>query len=231
MITIKRHEFHSREALDLALTNRVCSLLNQAIEKRDTASLVVSGGNTPIGLFQQLSQASIDWSKIYVTLADERWLPTDHAESNERLIRENLLKQHAAALQFIGLYSPAPSPEAAVAVVEQRFKQIALPFDLVILGMGEDGHTASLFPDCAERQQALAVDYRYKSIATYPQKAKHPRLSLALATLIQTRHLIVHFTGQSKRSVFENAISHAVDLPIIQVIAAYSEPCHLYWAN
>lgn len=210
----------------------VAGMLNAAIAERGQATLVVSGGSTPVPFFEALSTQRLDWSQVRVTLADERWVDSGHPDSNERLVRRHLLDNQAAAATFISLYDPALSVSEAAPVVEQRLRDGALPFDVVILGMGNDGHTASLFPGADDLYDALDLNRTLLCMAATPPEAKHKRMTLTLKALVDTRHLLVHITGKKKRSVLEYAlIDGAVNkAPIAAVFMQYKVPATVYWA-
>jgi len=140
--------FADRSVLDAQMAEDVAVILRDAIDIRGAATLVVSGGSTPKGFFRKLSGKAIDWSKVTVTLADERWVPPGHADSNHRLVQENLLQGGAGSASFIPLVSEHAHPRAAVDEITQALSRLGT-LDVVILGMGGDGHFASLFPDSA----------------------------------------------------------------------------------
>ena len=148
--------FTSSDELNQTFAKRLTDILSDAIAKRGRAYLVVSGGRTPQALFQKLSQADIDWSKVTITLADDRFLPDSEADSNERLVKASLLQHKAAQAAFISLYAPFDKAELAVPELLKRVADLPT-FDAVILGMGEDGHTASLFPCSQEVQAGIRV--------------------------------------------------------------------------
>lgn len=139
-----RYATSARLVNDLA--DLIAANLSTSLRKRNAASLVVSGGSTPAPLFDALSTRELDWSRVTVTLADERWVPADHKDSNEALVRNRLLVGNAASAAFVSLYEPGCSPIEAQSVVAQRLGSMPLPFDVVLLGMGNDGHTASFSP-------------------------------------------------------------------------------------
>ena len=124
----------------------VAELLRQGIAERNVASLAVSGGRSPIAFFDQLSRQILPWEKVSITLVDERWVPTSSEESNEHLVRQHLLRNAAASAQFVPLKTAATSPQLALAERETAINKMPWPLDAIVLGMGEDGHTASLFP-------------------------------------------------------------------------------------
>ncbi|MCP3960390.1 MAG: 6-phosphogluconolactonase [bacterium] len=194
--------FEDREALAAALARSVARDLRNGIEERGSASLVVSGGSTPRPFFEHLSRHELDWASVLVTLADERWVPADHEDSNERLVREHLLVEQAAAARLIGLVNDAPTPEEGRDACERALAEIGRPFDVVVLGMGGDGHTASLFPDAPELSAGLDRDATGNCIAVRPPSALHSRMSLTLAALLDSRRLVIHITGEDKRLVY-----------------------------
>jgi 6-phosphogluconolactonase len=197
------HQFTDSNELNQDFADRLIAILSDAIAKRGAAYLVVSGGRTPQGLFSKLSQTDLDWSKVTITLADDRFLPDSEADSNERLVKASLLQHQAAAATFISLYVPTATAELAVPELLQRVKQLPT-FDAVILGMGEDGHTASLFPCSKEIQQGLASDAP-DVLAVNPTTAPYQRISFSKQRLLNSRALFLHLVGASKLTVLEQA--------------------------
>ncbi len=140
------HIFENPSALAEALADDVGARLAAAIAARGTASFAVSGGSTPKAFFRSLSRRELDWSKVTLTLVDERFVPPENERSNHRLVADNLLKDRAAQARFVPLYHQAETAEAAAAIASDRTASLGAPFDVVVLGMGTDGHTASFFP-------------------------------------------------------------------------------------
>ena len=219
-----------RGALATALGEAVAADLDAAVAERGAASLVVSGGSTPRPLFQDLSRRPLPWDKIRVTLADERWVPPDHADSNQRLVQRHLLRREAAAATLVGLKTPHATPEEGREACERALAEIPRPFDVVILGMGGDGHTASLFPDAPELAAGLDLESRQTCLAVRPPAAPHPRMSLTLAAILDCRRLVLHVTGEEKWRVVEQARSPgpAQELPIRAALA--SGRVEIWWA-
>lgn len=207
-------------ALATAVAERAGNLLRQAIDLRGTATLAVSGGRSPVPLLRALSEQTLPWDKVTVALVDERWVPPDSADSNERLVRENLLVGRAAAANFLALKTHDDMPAAAVPERTAALRALPLPFDLVILGMGEDGHTASLFPGAAGLADALDASRSDLLVAMVPPNAAHGRLSLTLRGLLSARRLILPLSGRVKRAVLARAATGAspLDLPIAAVL-------------
>ncbi|WP_374536625.1 6-phosphogluconolactonase [Chitinimonas taiwanensis] len=232
MADLRIHDYDSRVDLDICLAREVAAALETALRERGVASLAVSGGRTPVGMFQQLRQMRLDWSRVWITLVDDRWLPADHEDSNERLVREHLLKYQVEAANFVGLKTAAATPEAGLDAVEAALAPIPQPFDVLILGMGEDGHTASLFPCSAELASAAALDNPRQVAAVNPTSAPYARISLTLAAIVRSRNLFLHLTGAKKKAIFDAAMAAPTDrLPIARVFDAASGVCHMYWAE
>src|SRR5271165_5403632 len=139
--SVKR--FADMDALSRALAGEIAAQLTDAIAKRGLASLVVSGGRSPVKMFERLCMQPLDWSRVCIALADERWVDPADADSNERLVRDVLLRERAAAARFSGLKNAAPSPDLGAVSAWETFARIPRPFDVTVLGIGDDGHTAS----------------------------------------------------------------------------------------
>ena len=216
--------------LAAGLADSVARDLRSAISERGEASLVVSGGSTPRPFFEDLSQRPLPWSHVQVTLADERWVSPDDDASNERLVRQHLLVKKARKAKLIGLKTPAATPEEGREACEQALERIDRPFDVVVLGMGGDGHTASLFPDAAELEAGLDPSSSQTCLAVRPPEAPHPRISLTLAALLNSRRLILHITGDEKMAVYKRASEPgpATELPIRAVLE--SGRVEVWWA-
>lgn len=231
MITMEEHLFETTAALDAALCDSVTGKLKAAIARRGQAVLVLSGGRTPLSLFALLSKVEIDWGKVIITLADERWVSTDHNDSNARALAENLLVGRASASTFVSLYCDQPSARKGVEVIAERLHFLDRPADIVLLGMGEDGHTASLFPGADQIDAALDPEGCAKVAAITPLAAPHERMTLTLPVLAATDCLIVHITGAKKRQLLEQIRAGDMDLPIGRVLAGARHQPHLFWAG
>ncbi len=226
------HEFTNTEQLNAAFASQLISLMQQAISKRGQAHLVVSGGRTPQALFQTLAQTELAWHKVTILLADDRYLPPDAPDSNERLVKASLLQHKAATANFISLYALADSASAAVPEITQRLADMPT-FDAVILGMGEDGHTASLFPCSAQLAAGLADDAP-PLLAVQPTTAPYARISLSKTRLLNSRQLFLHLVGANKLTVLEQAMASS-DVNAMPIRAFLQHPAHdvavMYSAN
>jgi 6-phosphogluconolactonase len=232
MSWVHEHRFPDSLALAHALSGEIKVDLEEAIAARGMASLVVSGGRTPMKLFEQLRAEAVDWSKVWITLADERWVETTSSASNEKLVRETLLIGPAAAAHFVGLKNPAPAPEAGADWATRALTRVPHPFDVVLLGMGEDGHTASLFPGSMALARALDRSVSPGCIAINALTAPHARLSLNLSALLDARRIILHIEGESKWQVYHRAKAPGpvAELPVRAVLHQKEVPTDVYWA-
>ena len=192
--------FGTTEALDQALCSAVANRLAEAVALRGSATLVVSGGSTPRELYRLLATTNLPWQKITVLLADDRWVAQDHEDSNERMVRELLLRDEAASAHFLSLAPAYPDEAANLLQVEAALAQLPT-FDVVLLGMGLDGHTASLFPCSAEINHAMTTTARVAM--TKPAAAPHRRVTLTRRRLEDSRWGAVHIVGEEKSRVLE----------------------------
>jgi 6-phosphogluconolactonase len=218
--------------LAAALAGEIKVDLEEAVPARGAGSLVVSGGRTPAAMFQCLRDEKLDWARIWVTLADERWVETTAEASNERFVRENLLVGPAAAAHFVGLKNPAPTPEAGADWATRALTRVPHPFDVVVLGMGDDGHTASLFPGSMALARALDPEAPAACVAINALVAPHARVSLNLAALLDARRIVLHIEGDAKWAVYQRARTPgtAAELPIRAVLQQKEVPVDVYWA-
>ena len=220
-------KFQDISALDNALAEYVAQRLSEAIAARGNASLVVSGGSTPLGFFRRLATISLPWSNIQITLADERWVPIDHPDSNEGQLRR--IFPASALISMVSLRGEADSPEQQVTQLNQRLQACA-PFDLVILGMGNDAHTASLFPDAPQLQTGLDPAASDACLLVDPPVAPHQRISMTLARLLNAEQILVHITGEEKANVLQTAWSanSPEQYPIGAVLRQQSTPVFVF---
>lgn len=215
-------------ALTADFTQKITTLLAAAIAEKGQASMLVSGGSTPLPLFKALSESDLDWANVVVSLADERWVNPDDDASNEKLVRENLLQGKAASAQFIGMKTDHADASDALEELNARYEAMSWPVDVLILGMGGDGHTASLFP-CSEQIEA-GLNTTNKLLAVQPGTAPHQRMSFSLSALIASKHIFLHLTGHGKKTVLDEALAgdDALALPIRAVL--HNADVELVWA-
>src|ERR1700735_3940511 len=191
-------KFADSDAMARNLSDQLAANLRTAIAARGLASLVVSGGKSPTKLFEMLRAEELDWSRVCVALADERWVDPSDPGSNEKLVRDVLLQGSAAAARFIGLKNGAPTPDLGAVSAWETFSRVPRPFDAVVLGMGDDGHTASLFPGSPNLPSALNQAAAAGWVGMGSPVPPQARLSLNLTALLDSRRIVVLITGDSK---------------------------------
>lgn len=188
------------EQTDLIIKS-ICNAVDHLLKLQPQIILAVSGGKSPISLFQKLSSTNLPWNKIIITLVDERVTDTNSEDSNENLVRRYLLQSMAAKADFRGLILPKQTIKQILDEANIWVKQI----DIAILGMGEDGHTASIFPECPEFRLAIDKNREPAYIETNPISAKYKRIGLNLSGLINIKHLILSARGSTKLNVIKEA--------------------------
>ncbi|AOF91387.1 6-phosphogluconolactonase [Sinorhizobium sp. RAC02] len=231
-MSARLHEFKDGAALAEGLADRVSAALADAIVARGKATIAVSGGSTPKAFFKALSTRDIDWAKVTVTLIDERFVPADNPRSNHLLVAENLLQGKAKAANFLPLYKDAGSAEEAATIVTADAAALGNPFDVAILGMGTDGHTASFFPGGSKLAEAISPDTPRGVITMEAEGAGETRLTFTFTSLQDARLLVLHIEGQGKKDVLAAAESDGpeTDMPIRAVLRRAATPVDIYWA-
>lgn len=225
--------FDERQSLVTAVVDHISELLNEAIIERGSASFLVSGGSSPQAVYEALAERQLDWSKVVVALVDERWVTQEHAASNEAFIRRSLLQNCAAAAKFIGMKTAAHSAEAGLQDCETWFAALPPKADVCLLGMGSDGHTASLFPYGAGLAHAMSSgDARCAVIHAQQSEvtgAHTERMSLTLPYLLAARQRILLITGSEKYAVY-CAAKASSDFMSTPVSAVLNTDVDVYWA-
>jgi 6-phosphogluconolactonase len=223
---LRQHVFADGAALARGLAERVAFQLEAALRTRGRALLAVSGGSTPKRFFAELSVVDINWSAVDITLADERWLPAADERSNARLLREHLQVNAAAAARLMPLHIDGLTPESGALLLEQDFIGL-LPIDVLVLGMGSDGHTASLFPGGDQLDAALDPAGARVLMPMHAPGAPEPRITFTLPALASARHLHLHIEGAAKQAVLREALAHGA-LPIAKVLGASAQPVDVW---
>ncbi|MCZ8546477.1 6-phosphogluconolactonase [Mesorhizobium qingshengii] len=224
------HAFSGRPELATALAGRVADRLSKAIAERATALLAVSGGTTPAKFFAALSATPIAWDKVIVTLVDERFVPASSPRSNAGLVAANLLQNAAKAARFVPLYHEAVGIEDAAASDDAALLSLPWPLDVVVLGMGPDGHTASFFPDADDLPKLLDPASDRIVLPVHAASAGEPRLTLSLARIVDAGFIALHIEGEDKRTAFDGAVAPGPRKPIRAVLDAAPKPVEVFWA-
>ena len=227
---IKFFKFENAQELVLELADNIAHNLQKEINETGKASLLVSGGSTPKALFERLSTLEIDWRKVNVSLVDERWVSTYDKDSNERLVRENLLVGKASKANFVSYFIENKSAFESVEECEKIIKNDLFPFCVVVLGMGSDAHTASIFPNNSKCDEAFST--HSLCFACTPETAKHDRMSLSLSAILSAKNIYLHFEGEEKQEVFDQAVAGAniKEMPIRAVLNQTNKEVEVYTA-
>jgi len=211
--------FISKEQLVEKLTEHIIEILEKSIKEKGNASLFVSGGNTPKELFINLSKKDILWEKITIGLVDERWVENTNKDSNEYLVKTTLLQNYASKAKFIGMYQENKNIYESELIVSKKYKKLS-PFDIVILGMGNDSHTASLFPNNKKLKEAFNLENKNLCISIVPDTAPYERMSLTLNAILSAKNIILHIEGEKKLKVYKDALKSedSFETPISAVL-------------
>ena len=228
---LDEHRFIDADTLAEALATAIQRVLRIAIAARGRASLVVSGGRTPQRFFNRLAALPLDWRKVVITLADERWVEIDSPSSNEQLVRRELLRDEAANAQFIGLKSHHVLSVGAQ-TAWRALADMPRPFDAIVLGMGDDGHTASLFPASPQLADALNSALPPDCVVMLAPVAPQARVSLNLAALLNSRRIVLHLQGAEKWAAYQQArVAGPIELmPVRAVLHQHLVPIEVFWS-
>ena len=229
------HRFEDRESLLDALYPAVVADLEKSLAQHSSATLLVSGGSTPVPLYRRLAGADLDWANIDVALVDERWVAIDDEASNERMLRETLLGDRAARARFTGMKNDAPTADEGAETCNREYARLPAPFCLCLLGMGADGHTASLFPNARGLDRALASKRHCAAIRAQRSEVTGDNLERMTMTpwgILQSRKLILLISGDDKWRVYRRARQNgaSADLPVSLFIGQDRVPVEVYWA-
>jgi 6-phosphogluconolactonase len=220
-------EFDNPTQLANELASAVAEQLVNGIAANGVATLVVSGGKSPVAFFQNLAARTLDWSKVVISLADERWVPVEHPDSNAGLLKRYLLQGPAAKARFVGLYSAAANLEEAAKVADQALAELPA-IDVLVLGMGDDGHTASLFPDSPNLSEALNLDSQRRCLPMMAPTVPHQRLTLTRQLLASARLPILSISGQAKLDTLRAAVA-GDELARMPIRAFLNSSLEIYW--
>ena len=234
---VREFHFEQRSHLFTTLAAECQDMLSEALSKNGAATIFLSGGTTPAPLYEAMSKMDLAWKKVKVALVDERWVDANHSASNEALIRKNLLVNHAKNATFVGMKTAANTAAKGVAETEANYQALPKPYAFAIVGMGNDGHTASLFPNADGLNAALNPDSE-KRIAAIKAKASPitgpntERMTMTLSALLQCDRIVVLITGEDKLAIFDQAMrgGSVSEMPIRALLNQEKVPVELYWA-
>lgn len=220
---------NSSESLAEDLSHNIVEILKQSIKSDGRASLAVSGGRTPIPLLEALSGLKLDWSSVDLTLVDDRWVEPSHENSNEKLVRAHLIKNKAKKINFVPLKNNNKTAKDGHKFSEELLKKVKSPFDVVVLGVGSDGHTASLFPCSDELTEGMNLNNPCRIIATSPKTAPYERMSLTAKAIIDSKNVFLHLNGSGKLHTLELAMINKDEMKM-PIYFFLEKGLKIYWS-
>ena len=223
-------EFPDRSSASAAASAMMAESLRATLLRKERASLVVSGGSTPKECFEALSSALLDWTRVCIVPSDERWVSPDNESSNELLIRNHLMQGPAAAAQLLSLFRSGFDPDRAPAVIGLELHGLERPFSCVLLGMGEDGHFASLFPDFEGLSRALDTGNTEQCVIVRTAASPFPRISLTLSALLDSPMVMLLIFGAAKRLVLQKAMDRESGYPVEALLSQMDASVAALWA-
>lgn len=223
-------EFPTREEASRAAAEKIVDALGRRLDVQKHTAFVVSGGTTPRATFEQLAATELDWPRVNIVLSDERWVPADDPDSNERLVRDTLLTDRAAKARFLPVYERESSIDERCERLGELIHLHYLPFACALLGMGADGHFASLFADAGNLEDGLELDSTTMCVPVKTAASPHARVSLTLSALSRSDEIVLLFFGDEKRGVYEKALQSRNHFPVSQLLLQKRAPVHAYWA-
>lgn len=222
------HHFENRQEASVAAAKRMAELLSRRLDNNDEASLVVSGGTSPGECFAALAETDLDWRRVQIALSDERWVAPEHDDSNEKLVRESLLVGAAAAATLLPVYAPDVTPEERCDELQESLP--VLPFACSLIGIGADGHFASLFPDADNLDRAMDVEAGRLYLPVVTAASPHVRISMTLAAISRSDEIVLLFFGDDKLAVYEKAKAMTNGYPLSRLLRQKRAPVRLFWA-
>lgn len=224
------NEFDTRADAAIAAGKRIISALHRRLETDQDAAIVVSGGSTPAPVYSYMAHKELDWHRVHVLLSDERWVAADHPDSNENMLRTALERSRASYAQIAAYADLTKALDERCSELDEEISALPLPFTSVLLGMGDDGHFASLFPDANNLQQALDLQSPHSFVPVETASSPYPRLSMTLAGLLRSDEILLLISGADKRAVLERAAEPGNDLPISHLLRQLRVPVDVFWA-
>lgn len=229
--------FATREQASGFAAEALGKALDEGLSSHGRAALLASGGSTPAATYRQLADQPRDWSRVRVGLVDERWVPPGDERSNERLLRRTLLAGEAAGASFVPMWTELPTPQDAREIVDHRYREaFPTPSDALLMGLGEDGHTASWFPRA--RGLEAALDPETSACVAAIDAAESPvagdcplRMTLTGAFVGRGRHVVLLAFGDRKRSVLDRALEGAApELPVSALLSTVGAALTIVWS-
>ncbi len=230
-MTAVEHVHADLDALANACADRIAGQVERALAERGEAVLVLAGGRTSVPTFRRLAAMPIDWRRVVAVPSDERWVGIEHRDSNLGALEAAFA---GTGLVTVALAPTAPSGPVSASLANHALAQMPLAFDAVLLGMGADGHFASLFPGASVLAFALDPASPVDAVALVPEpmpaSGPHPRVSLTLSRLLRSRAVLLAITGADKRATLECARHNPATYPVGALLDAPDARVEIHWS-
>ncbi len=235
---ITLHNFKNKQLLFKSIAENCANKLSQQIKHLGEASFIIPGGTTPSPAFKLLSNTDLPWDKITIAQSDERWVDANHSQSNEKLTRTSLLINQAKKANYISMKNDQATPFEGEQKTNQHYQNLSSPFTITMLGMGLDGHVASLFPGAKNIIEALSLTNENLCIAINaqgcPVAGDYPdRISLTLSAILNSTTIILLITGKEKMAVIQTALEKKPtrNLPVSYILHQTETPVEIFWSE
>ncbi len=223
-------KFDSRDDASVAAAEALVGSINRRLDLQARASMIITGGSSPGKCYEEMREAPIDWQRVDLVLSDERWVPAGHDDSNEKQARETLLIGNAASANLVSVYREGESLEERVDSLDADLKLLPIPFAAALLGMGSDGHFASLFPDADNLEDGLDKQRAHFCLPVDTAASPYRRLSLSLSAIARSDFVLLLIFGQDKLDVINAAIDGDSQFPVASLLRQKQAPVHVFWA-
>jgi 6-phosphogluconolactonase len=227
---VVEQNFESRDEASHAAAEQLIAMLAANLSENARAAMIVTGGSSPVQCYAQMAKADVEWSRVQLVLSDERWVAPSDENSNEGMIRSSLMVDQAANARLMPFYNGAVPASERCEELNISLGSMSQPFAATLLGMGEDGHIASLFPDMENLADGLDPDSKEQCITVQTAASSLPRVSLTLAPILHSEQVVLLFFGEAKRAVYEKAKSSPGLFPVSSLLTQQRTPVHVFWA-
>jgi len=224
------HFFDTREEASIAAADCIATALDRQLGALRSTSFVVTGGSSPRACYAALAKKELAWDRVHVVLSDERWVPPAHKDSNERLIRSSLLIENAAQAQLHPFFEFDVDVQDRCTTIADELRVLPSSFAACLLGMGEDGHVASLFTDADNFATGIDENNNQLCIPIRTVASPHARISLTISALLKSDEIVLLFFGNSKLEVYEQAKLEATMYPVSRLLHQERVPVSVFWA-
>jgi 6-phosphogluconolactonase len=229
-MSVTEHYFETRELASHYAAMQLAEALSEDLLVRDEATIIVSGGSTPRDCYKELSGVDLPWSRVHILMSDERYVDTDHPASNEGMVRRELLSGPAAAANMASIFQPGIPVAERCHLLEKDIGNLPQPASAGLLGMGEDGHFASLFPGFDQLDEGLDLNSRFACLPVHTAASQYSRITLTLRCLLGCKELLLLFFGETKRAIYEQSLTGS-SYPLARLLQQEQTPVQIIWAS